>query len=499
MLWATVSLVIAVLILIFSLVVSRVRTSSHRPMLISCVMAITLGVVLLVYRVNTAGGDEDQLDTVTRVLFSAQLILTFNAVIELIKWIFMRVSHQRNMRVPRFLLDVVGWLIVLLVSPFIVERVFNQPITGLVVSSTVVSAVVALSLQQLLSSFFAGIALQIESPFLTNDWVEIDGEEGQIMHMNWRTLTLRTRKHETVVIPNGVVASQKLKNFSRPNDLVAIDASIGVSYADPPSAVKRVLRDALIGVNGVSDEREPLILVMEYADSGIVYRVRFWIHDFGRKYRIYDEVMTRFWYALHRNGMVIPFPQRDVHLNVVKEETEEDHDLHEVQMARILAEVPLFTAMSAEQCRAIAAGARVLSFATGEQLIRQNDEGDSLYIIMRGEAKVELLDEHGHIVPLGTRAKGDFIGEMSLLTGAARTATISATSDVEAIEVEADTFRANIADDPDILVRLTEALEQRQSNVESKLAEHAVADTTSADESQHFIGRVQRFLGIIGE
>jgi small-conductance mechanosensitive channel len=356
-----------------------------------------------------------------RLLLTLGIVLTCNAGVELAKWAIVEFGVKaRHFRIPHFLIDLMGWIALVTASLLVISKIFDFALTGLLVSSTVVSAIIALSLQQLLSSLFAGLALQLEGPFQVDDWVEVGGQEGQVVRLNWRTLTLVTRRNEWVILPNGSVAQGKIVNYSKPNVIVADDVCVGVAYAYPPGEVKTVLRQVLAGLNGIEATPEPEVVVLDYTSSAINYRIRYWFRDYDNKTAWHDTVATRIWYALYRAGM-----GPSVGGNVSSEEVER-------RISDALRPVALFETLAADQITQIAAGARLQRYTTGETLVREGEAGDSLFVIKAGRVGVSVTGMDGRQVMVAQRGVGECFGEMSLLTGASRSASVMAALEVAA-------------------------------------------------------------------
>ena len=144
------------------------------------------------------------------------------------------------LKIPKFVLNLLGGLFLALVFLFVLSFVFGQDLSGILLTSTVASAIIGFSIQDTLSNLFAGIALQIESPFAIDDWVEIGGHEGQILSQNWRTLMLLTRENHRVSLTNQFVASDKIINYSRPTQRQIQIIYMGLHYKHPPNLVKQI-------------------------------------------------------------------------------------------------------------------------------------------------------------------------------------------------------------------------------------------------------------------
>ena len=428
-------------------------------------------------------------------------MLAFHAglqVLDLVIWegLLVRLADRP---VPRLLINVFNVLALMVAVLAIAHSpaVFGLSLSTLVVSSTVVSAVVGLALQDVLRSMVAGIVLQIESPMSLGDWVSIGGHEGRVMQMNWRTVTLRTRENRHVVLTNGKVSAEDIINFSQPMSLQGVDCFIGVAYPHPPEQVKAVLREALADAPGLRQVPPPRIFTVSYDDFAITYRIRFWINDYGTLREVQDAVMTRVWYALKRAGMSIPFPIRDVNLRAVPEDAaEREAEARRARVLRALRPLPFLAPLDDAQLAQVAAGARLQRFAVSECLMREGEAGDSLFVLCAGEAQVQVTGTDGNPVTVALRRAGDFLGEMSLLTGAPRSATVRCDSEVEAVIVDKAAFREILLADPRIAERLSENLAAREMEQADRVAEAGARLRVQRSVRDEILGRIRSFFAM---
>ncbi|MBZ0230028.1 MAG: cyclic nucleotide-binding domain-containing protein [Bauldia sp.] len=163
--------------------------------------------------------------------------------------------------------------------------------------------------------------------------------------------------------------------------------------------------------------------------------------------------------------------------------------MDEVDARAILAAIPLFAeALSERQLDHLAAQCRVVFFPAGALLMAEGDFADAMFAIVEGQVAVAFHDRRGEEHGVAALYAGDVVGEMAVLTGARRNATVMARTDVTAIEITKATIEGIFARAPDLIDRIGEVLARRQAELERMVAD---ANTDTAD----MIGRIRRFFG----
>jgi len=433
-----------------------------------------------------------------KLLVAATALITVGAllfVLEMVVWDTLNLRRARPL--PRLIWDLVAFTVTVAAVFMVLSRVFGVDLTALLVTSTVVSVVVGLALQDTLRNFIAGIALQIDPPFAIGEWVRLGEHEGEVHEFSWRTLALRTRENNLIHVPNGSVATADVVNYARPEPHSALDLFVGVAYPHPPGEVKAVLALAAAEAEGVSPQRAPIILVDEYADFAVVYRIRVWLTDWSQKPAVKDAVLRRVWYRLRRAGMAIPYPVRDVNLRQVRADAEELARLdHEAAVFAALRPLPLLGPLRDDQVRDLAADSERQRFTAGEVLFGQGEPGDSLVVVTAGRLRVDVAGDAGRPVTVAQRGPGDYVGEMSLLTGEARSATVIAEAETDAIIVPKAAVAEVLLSDPAIMEALSDVLASRVLERDAHLAESA--DQAAARHTglrDALLARMRQFFG----
>jgi small-conductance mechanosensitive channel/CRP-like cAMP-binding protein len=410
---------------------------------------------------------------------------------------FDRLPKWRNKpQVPLVLRDI-GRLVLAAVGLVLVVRSFfpGVNLNVLAVSSLVVGYIVGNATQDTLGNLFAGLALNAERPFQIGDWVTVAGHTGQVVDTTWRATRLRTKAEDYIVIPNSAIGKESIVNFSRPTGVHGCYLQIGVSYDTPPNKAREVILSVLREAPEVCKTPSPSVYLINYGNFSIDFKIKFFIEDFARLDRIQSGVLDRLWYAFRREGVSIPYP--------VQEERFRDHAAEEA--ARLTAEqesiralvagADLFQSLSAEEKHRLALGTQIKPFACGEVLCRQGEAGDSFYVIREGRVAVLVKNEAGQEIPVAHLSNGACFGEMALLTGDPRSATVVAETDVEVARITKPLFAELLKANSELAGKLAVVLEKRAADLQAKKAASGGA-TKPVETSSALKARILRFFGM---
>lgn len=433
-----------------------------------------------------------------RIWWTVILLLAINGVLQFVFWFFWAIVKRMNwFRLPRFVFNL-GIVLLMIISILIIIRnIWDTELTALLVTSTVLSAIIGLSLQDTLGNFFAGISLQLEAPFNIDDWVNLGGFEGKVVSQNWRTLTLLTRQHHRVSLTNKFVAEDKIVNYSRPTRRQIHNFSIVLDYQHPPNLVKKVLIDIIEEIEEVDPHQTLGAFVIDYMDSGIKYGIKYWINDIAYINEIHDIVLTRLWYALERNKIKIPYPTTEVQFVPLKEGlSEAERKLEKDNYFKFLNNLEWLKELDDAQIITLTEGITSKKFAKNDVIIQQGDEGDAMCIIFDGKAKVFLTTD-GRTVEVAEKLPGEFFGEMSLLTGEPRSASVRAAVDMEVLVIEKSNFNEVLAKDELILKDMIDGMYDYKSGLNRIIEEERQRnDTTRESATQIVLQKIKRYLEI---
>ncbi|MEZ5286557.1 MAG: mechanosensitive ion channel family protein [Vicinamibacterales bacterium] len=358
----------------------------------------------------------------------------------------------------------------------------------LLATSAVGAVVVGFALQDTLGNLFAGLAIQIEKPFRVGHWINIAGSEGQVQEVTWRATKLRTKSGQFLLVPNSVISKDPILNYSEPTIPTRIDVEVGASYLSPPDEVKEAIRRALTNAPLAMREPAPLVMVQGFGASSIDYLARFWIEDYATDNVARDQVRTNIWYEFRRSNIEIPWPiQVEYHRQDLPQRTSADVETASGQLAAIY----LFAPLAPEARLALATAASDHLFAPNEAIVKQGDGGESMFVVLNGTVRV-VLEPSGQQV--ATIPAGGFFGEMSMLTGDPRTATVRAVGRVRVLEIAADQIRSLARETPGLLEHVARVVADRRAELAEAEATAAARSTARASARQSLLARIQAFL-----
>jgi CRP-like cAMP-binding protein len=201
-----------------------------------------------------------------------------------------------------------------------------------------------------------------------------------------------------------------------------------------------------------------------------------------------DEVRTAIFYSFGRHGIEIPWP---IEVGYEREWPEPDPAAKQRQREAVLARVDLFERLTEEQRREVAAATSAQVFGHGEAIVRQGSEGQSMFVVCAGTVDVVLEPDRRRVA---TIEAGGYFGEMSLLTGEPRTATVLSVGDTTVLELDAAVFRRLGSADPHAIEQVGIAAVARRLELAKARDSARIAATGEAPAT--FLGRMKRFLGM---
>lgn len=391
-----------------------------------------------------------------------------------------RLSSAPSAKIHR---DVADFVLYVLVAIPILKTQLKLDVTTMLGTSAVLSLVLGFALQDTLGNLFSGLSLQLEAPYRVGDFVRVGEQEGRVTQVNWRSTRILTMRREEVTVPNSQVAKQVVTNLSRGGQPVAIDLTFGASYSAAPNYVRAETLETLREAPLVLNDPPPWVRVSAFGDSAVTYKIRFFLSDYANLPHATDEVLSRLWYRFGRDGIEIPFPQRVVHVRQAEALTRQP-------MADLLSKIPFFAPFPADELASLSRAAVERRFGAGEEVLTEGREGATFFVVISGRLSVRVGQPPAEVSQL---ERGQAVGEMSLLTGEPRSATVVAVEDSVLYEFSRDVFARHFQQNPERLAQLAQLIEARKAERDAALA---TARSAAGPTSGRTLERLREIFGL---
>jgi small-conductance mechanosensitive channel/CRP-like cAMP-binding protein len=425
------------------------------------------------------------------ILLSTALIV---ALVNRYVWDFY-FEKKRQTPIPHFLREVAGGIIFLIVLLLILSYGYHAEaqLKGLLAGSGVVAIILGFAGQNLFAGIIGGVSIQINRPYKVGDWLKVGDTYGEVREINWRSTRLCTNDDIYLDIPNNEMVSHQIVNLHYPTEIHAMRIRVGIDYNVPPNRVKDALGRAAQSAKNVVPNPAVKVFLVDFSDYAMIYEIKYYMGNHSRINETNDAVRTNVWYELKRQGITIPFPIRTLHVERKKAPPFQEE---QAEAFSILRGERLFDCLSEDQLNHMVNQARLKLFGRGEPVIEEGIAGDSMFVMLRGAANV-LVSKNGSKIQVAKLRAGDCFGEMSLLTGEPRSATVLADADCYVMEIGKLVMAEVLHDAPGCMEKLSELLAQRKLETEGVLKEVGRPDEHAMKERQYtatFLQRLQTFF-----
>lgn len=359
-------------------------------------------------------------------------------------------------------------------------------------TSAIITAVVGLALQETLGNLFAGLSLHLQKTVQVGDMVRTGETHGIVEELSWRAIKLRTMEGNLLLVPNSLAGRQNLEVYPRPGRPIARFLHVGLEYDASPEKARETLKEALRGLPGLAESPEPVVYLKTFDAYAITYEVRYWLEDYARYLDIDSQARERVWYALERAGIRIAFPLirqwqwSGGHLEIPSRK--------EV-IASAIARAELFAPLSEEEKKLLAEGARESRYAPGEIIVREGDTSSSMFLIESGRCGVSIHGAAGDTRSLGVLEPGSAFGEISLLTGEPRSATVRALTEASLVEIDKEVLAGILRGHPALAESLGGIVRERQKG-RTDLFDASREEMARMQERVALGERIARFFGL---
>ncbi|MBE0603643.1 MAG: mechanosensitive ion channel family protein [Deltaproteobacteria bacterium] len=398
--------------------------------------------------------------------------------------------HRMDRNVPSYKRDLTTALVYLLFGMAALRFIFKFDIASILTTTTVLTAAVAFAMQTTLSNIISSFYVQNDFNLHRNTWISIPENDilGEIVNVGFRYTTIRTFDNQKVLVPNNHLMQNIVRTLGAKganSEKSAVHIKVGLGYDMPPEKAVEMLRRILLQEEHVMKDPPPTINITDFLDSSVEYDMRYFLDDYSCRISTRGSILKKVLYAVAREGYSIPFPHREI----ISKEAAVPFSGEHASVADALVRAEILKSLNEEEIRKLSEAVHVVVFGPGEDVVRQGEAGESLFIVRRGTLDVRIDG-----ASVGTLREGNIFGEMSLLTGEKRAATVSAATEARLIRISKGDLEPVIRANPRLLESLSAILAERQAaNLEQMKSARQQRTPTGKDA---FLVKLKTFFGL---
>lgn len=370
-----------------------------------------------------------------------------------------------------------GFLVLL-----IVLQTSGVNLSSLAVLGGAIGFGIGLGLQDLTRNLVSGFTLLVERKVKIGDFVEFGDIKGYVREVSPRALVVKLIDGASVIIPNSKLIESHVINYYYETEAVRLTLTVGVAYGSDPVAVTETLLLAAYGAERILQQPRAEVIFAEFGDNALVFELWVWIRarDYGDRFQILSPLRFLVDYYCRQNEITIAFPQQDLWLKnpeaIAQALGREPAPVtispkpvsRAISIAQTLKSIPYFESLNDLELRQLIEIGQVQTLNPQEVLFRENDPGDALYLVLSGG--VQVYTEKLNRV-LRELAPGQVFGELALLLGAPRSASVRALEKTLLFVIRHEHLERLLRQHPDFQADLLQALERHQEELESRKQE----------------------------
>ncbi len=350
-------------------------------------------------------------------------------------------------------------------------------------SLTVIAGVLGIGLgfgfQNLAANFISGLAILFEQPIKVGDYVEVNGLLGTVEKISIRATIVRTNDDVFVIVPNSKLLDGNIVNWSYRRPQCRLHIPISVGYGTDPVLVTEILIASACMEPAVLRSPPPKVWLKKFGENSLDFQVLVWIDQPQESEPIKSAINFHIESELRHHNIEIPYPHREIriqNLDALKKLTTDPPESQNSPTAitetkkvqrmatkralrDLLRKITYFEGCTDLELRSLIEQGYRQSVQSGEVIFKEGEMGDALYIVLSGSVEVISLRTGQYI---NTCKEGDFFGEIAVLMGTVRTATVRALQDTTLFVVNHDHLQKFLKNHPNLAEQIAQKLSERQ-------------------------------------
>jgi len=393
-------------------------------------------------------------------------------------------NYNRRWREARLFPDLTAAAIYTAAVTVVLISVLALPIGGLLATSGVLAIVLGLALQNTLADVFAGIAFGIEAPFNVGDRISLgDKTEGTVVQMNWRSIRILTDGDDVAIVPNSVVAKSDIVNRSFPTRVRSAFIELSCPATSIPERVIETLQQATLLCPPILPVPRSSAVLTRLGSTENRYRVNFSVSDTEHLSTTKDLLFRHASRQLYYSGLYFPRTAQEI-------ATPSDATAGSFPALPVLQDITLFEALEAGQLAELAAHLKIRLLEPGEVLFAQGGTDATLFIVVSGILEISQHTELSAQQTVGFIGAGDYIGEVSLLTGTPYAAAATARTHCKLYGLDCHVLKPLLAANSDLFAEFDRAARRGLAILNRGVAVRATDDSAR----QSLLHRIRTFF-----
>jgi len=292
----------------------RIIDAIHRPIYLTIIL---MGCAIIITRLKAS---PDVVFYINNALYSAVSIVWAITIMKISNAITEHVIYKGPdvMGLSRDIIPLIENLlkiVIIAAALMTVLSIWEINITPLLASAGVVGVAIAIAAKDMLSNFFGGISIFMDRPYKLGDYIVLEsGERGEVVTIGVRSTRIKTRDDILIAVPNAVIANSKIINESAPIPNFRVRIHVSVSYGSDIDLVERTLLEIASNNRNILSEPAPRVRFREFGDSALNFELLCWAREPALRGRTIHELNSSIYKKFNETGIIIPFPQRDVHI-----------------------------------------------------------------------------------------------------------------------------------------------------------------------------------------
>jgi small-conductance mechanosensitive channel len=386
-------------------------------------------------------------------------------------------------QVPKLLIDLMRVFIVLVCAAVIISQVWGGDLRAMLAALGVGSIVIGLALQDTLGNLFSGIAVVSARQFRIGDWIKVGDIEGQVRSINWRTVSVASSTGDLIIIPNGQIARERLRNYGADKGSNAVFIEFKIPNEQAPQVVLDLILKTAAKTAGVLEEPKPLARIVSYDDADILYRAIIYVRDYVSVNAVKTEYLANLWYNARREGIRLP-PR----LQIAPAIQAAGRGAGEPVVADIAAKLQALGTFqrSGDSLEAIAQHCRLEVYRRGQTLMKFGEPSGRFFAVSSGRASAYLTSD-GQKELIEEFGPGELILYKAFFRNGPSPFDVDASTDLEVISIPVHRLETLLVADHELggeIERLLSLREEAANRITAKIgADHlnGSAETSRVD------------------